>query len=1059
MKIDKFISRLTSDTSRPINDRVFLALTTFATAVIAIAFVGDLIYGDNVVDAAVLGVTTIVVPLITYIGVKTGKVELVSRILSFGIIFIILPIAFRFGGGVEGALIPWLVFAYLYIGLVLSGRWRIVALASHTVVLILMYVYGYNHPDLATSYTRKLRYIDTLLSVVEVGYICFVMAWFQNVLFTGENRLAREETRKIEDMNRAQNRFFSNMSHEIRTPINSILGLNEIILRQKDVSEEIIKDATNIQGSGRMLLALVNDILDFSKIEAGRMDIIPVNYNIANLVSEIVNMMWLRAEEKGLEFNVELDPSVPAELFGDEIRIKQILVNLLNNAVKYTNEGSVTLLVEKGEEEGDDVTLLFSVADTGIGIRQESLPYLFDAFRRMDEDKIVGIEGTGLGLSIVKQLVDLMGGRITVDSVYTQGSTFNVELKQKISGKEAIGSVNVTGFDIASKSGGYTAGFTANDARILIVDDNVMNLEVEKKLLEGTGMTIDTAKSGDEALSLTIAEHYDLVFMDHLMPEMDGITCMQHIRKQSGGLNNRVPIVVLTANAGSENRELYTRSGFDNYLVKPVTGKQLEETLLMYLPANKVIRNEDADITMVRFNAVSDYTRKLPVVVTCATTCDLSSRILREQMIDTIPYTLTAGGRKYYDSVETSCEEVVRYINAGVAYECEPPTVDEFVRHFGQELKKAHNLIYISASSFLTKEYELACEAAKSYDNVRVIDSLTSSTAVGLIALRANRMANRGERLDKVLDEIEKAKRRVVSTFITGSTFFRHRENMAFNILGAVSMTLGIRLVIDSYNGKIGPSDMCIGGFEKYYKRYIDRVLIKHPRPDPDLICVVYIDLNDEQKTQIEEYIGFRFGFKNIVFQKSSSVLPLFMGTDSFGLVFFERGEYSYSLGSILASDNEAVETMYERKEALEDEANAVAETGEPEEPVTDASDDEIPGINKEVGIKNSGGEELFNTVLSVFYGTIQESHDEICQYYDKEDWKNYTVKVHALKSTARLIGAEKLADEARDLELAGKNNDIDFIRAGHQGVMDHLLSYEEILSKVFGDVSDIDVT
>ena len=1058
MKLDKYINRLTSDTSRSLNDRVFLALTTFATAIIALAFVGDIIYGDNYIDAAVLGVTTIIVPLVTYIGAKTDKIDLVSKILSFGIIFIILPVAFFFGGGAEGAIIPWMVFAYLYIGLVLSGRWRVFALLSHSAVVILLFVYGFYHPELASSYTKKLKFVDTCLSVIEVGYICFVMAWFQNLLFTRENRMAREETKKIEDMNKAQNRFFSNMSHEIRTPINSILGLNEMILRQTDVSEEIIKDATNIQGSGRMLLALINDILDFSKIEAGRMDIVPVNYNIANLVSEIVNMMWLRAEEKGLEFNVELDPSVPAELFGDEIRIKQILVNLLNNAVKYTNEGSVTLLVEKGEEEGDDVTLLFSVSDTGIGIRQESLPYLFDAFRRMDEDRNVGIEGTGLGLSIVKQLVNLMDGRITVDSVYTQGSTFSVELKQKVSGKKAIGAVNVTGFDIASKSGGYTAGFIANDARILIVDDNVMNLEVEKRLLDGTEMTIDTATSGDEALSLTIAEHYDLIFMDHLMPEMDGITCMQHIRKQSGGLNNRAPIVVLTANAGSENRELYTRSGFDNYLVKPVTGRQLEEIILMYLPANKVIRNEDADITTVRFNAVTDYARKLPVVVTCATTCDLPSRILREQMIDTIPYTLTSNGRKYYDSVETSCEEVVRYINEGVVYECAPPTVDEYVRYFGQELKKAHNLIYIAASSTLSNEYALACEAAKSYDNVHVIDSLTNSVAVGLIALRANRMASRGERLEKVLDEIDKAKKRVVSTFITGSSFFRHRGNTVYNILGAICMTLGIRLVIDSYNGKIGPSDMCVGGFEKYYKRYIDRVLVKHSRPDPDLICVVYVDLTDEQKTAIEEYIKLRFAFKNIVFQKSSSVLPLYMGTDSFGLVFFEHGEFSYSLGSILASDNEAVETMYERQEALEEDMGNDKEPDETEDG-SDGSgsgedDDSIPGINKEVGIRNSGGEELFNTVLSVFYGTIQESHDDICSYYDKEDWKNYTVKVHALKSTARLIGAEELAEEALALELAGKSNDIDKIKAGHESLMNHLLEYEPILSGVFGDGS-----
>ena len=1048
MKLDKLVARLTKDRSRSLNTRVFLALTTFATLIVSLAFIGDIIYGNNPVDIAVLGVTTILIPVITQIGVRINRVDAVAKILTFGIIFVILPIAFFYGGAVEGSIIPWMIFAYLYVGLVLDGKWRFFGLVSHTVIVILMFVYGYYHPDMYEGVTRQYKYIDTTLSVIEVGYICFVMTWFQNVLFMSENQTAREETRKIEEMNRAQNRFFSNMSHEIRTPINSILGLNEMILRQKDVSEEIKKDATNIQGSGRMLLALINDILDFSKIEAGKMDIVPINYNIANMVSELINMMWLRAEEKGLELNVELDPSVPAELFGDEIRIKQILINLLNNAVKYTNEGSVTLLIEKGEEEGDEVTLMFSVTDTGIGIRQEALPYLFDAFRRLDEDKNVGIEGTGLGLSIVKQLVDLMGGTITVDSVYSQGSTFCVVITQKVASRKTIGPVNVSGFDIASKSEGYTAGFTANDARILIVDDNVMNLEVERRLLEGTGMTIDVAKSGDEALSLTQSERYDLIFMDHLMPEMDGITCMQHIRKQQGGLNNRAPIVVLTANAGSENRELYTRSGFDNFLVKPVTGHQLEEMLIQYLPASKVIRTANSDAGTLRFSAVTDYSRKIPVIVTCASTCDLPAHVLKEQMIDTIPYTLVSDGRKYYDSVEASSDEIVRYMREGKEYECDAPTVDEFVSFFGRELKKAHNLIYVSASSLLSKEYVNAVEAAKSYDNVHVIDSLTNSVAVGLIVLRANRMAGRGERLEKVLEEIQKSKYRVVSTFITESSFFRMRDALPYKIAAAISSTLGIRLVVSSYIGKVGPSGLCIGDFKKYHKRYIELILSKHRTPDQDLCCVVYADLTDEQRNAIEDYLNLRFSFANIVFVKATSALPIFMGPEAFGLTFFERGDYSYSLGSMFTTEDDASGALYEREEELADKK---ADADDRKQEVENEDVNAIPGIDREVGIKNSGGEETFNTVLEVFYNTIHENHDDICAYYDKEDWKNYTVKVHALKSTALLIGATKLADEARDLELAGKKGDIEFIRSGHDGVMKHLLAFEAPLAKELG--------
>ena len=255
------------------------------------------------------------------------------------------------------------------------------------------------------------------------------------------------------------------------------------------------------------------------------MDIVPTNYSIASLISEIVNMIMLRAQDKGLEFNVELDPSIPSELYGDEVRIKQILINLLNNAVKYTREGSVTLHVEKESAEEGYVILIFTIEDTGLGIKQDVIPHLFDAFQRVDEDKNVGIEGTGLGLSIVKQLVDLMGGTITVDSVYTQGSTFTVALKQKVIRGDAVGSIDIKEYDNRGFSGEYKPGFTAPDARILIVDDNEMNLIVESKLLDGTLISVDTARSGKEALNLTLSEHYDLILMDHLMPEMDGIEC------------------------------------------------------------------------------------------------------------------------------------------------------------------------------------------------------------------------------------------------------------------------------------------------------------------------------------------------------------------------------------------------------------------------------------------------------------------------------------------------------------------------------------------------------
>ena len=543
------------DPSRSFRERVFILLTLITVFFIALALIGDIIFGENIVEIVALSVTVVVAPIMTIVAIKTNRIITAVRVAVVGILAILLPIVFYYGGGIRGGGAIWIIFAYLYTGLVVGSRWKPVMLIILTAETLGFYLDGYFHPDRVVHHSERMYYIDSLLSIILVGIICCTMVWFVEWLFRAENKRAREETQKFEELNKSQNRFFSSMSHEIRTPINSILGLNEIILRQEDASEEIIKDAGNIQGAGKMLLSLVNDILDLSKIEAGKMDIVPVNYNVSTMISEIVNMIWLRAEQKGLEFKVEVDPAIPRELFGDEMRIKQILVNLLNNAVKYTKEGTVTLHIEEEDIKDDSVHILFSVTDTGMGIKQDALPYIFNAFQRVDEDKTTKIEGTGLGLSIVKQLVDLMDGDITVSSVYTQGSTFTVYLWQKVSNPMAVGEIDLSNYGRMNSGRGYEPAFVAPECSVLIVDDNEMNLEVEKKLLKGTGMSIDTADSGETALTMTTNNRYDMILMDHLMPGMSGIECMQRIRKQSGGRNNHVPIIALTANAGSENRE------------------------------------------------------------------------------------------------------------------------------------------------------------------------------------------------------------------------------------------------------------------------------------------------------------------------------------------------------------------------------------------------------------------------------------------------------------------------------------------------------------------------
>ena len=324
------------------------------------------------------------------------------------------------------------------------------------------------------------------------------------------------------------------MSHEIRTPINTIIGLNEMIMREK-VSDEVAEDAANIRAASNMLLHIINDILDMSKISSGQMKLTPVSYHPGNMLSDIVGMLWMRAKEKGLEFHVEISPDIPAELFGDEVRIKQILINLLNNAIKYTKKGSVTLSIQNNGITDGVADIMYSVTDTGMGIRKESIPYLFTAFKRVDEEQNRYIEGTGLGLSIVKELTELMGGVVTVNSVYTQGSTFVVEIPQKVTDFATIGKIDLEKKQLTNTSGEYRSSFEAPEAKVLVVDDNESNLLVVTKLLRETLVNVDTAQSGAAALELTQEKEYDVILMDHLMPEMDGIECFIRSRNRSEG--------------------------------------------------------------------------------------------------------------------------------------------------------------------------------------------------------------------------------------------------------------------------------------------------------------------------------------------------------------------------------------------------------------------------------------------------------------------------------------------------------------------------------------------
>ena len=835
-------------------------------------------------------VNFLVCMLLSYFAIKKKKMKRYSPIIALILILGLIPEATMLG---EAAMVIWFLTGVLYIEIMMEGKMKkIFWLIDFIWCTAYIYLcYERRSFSLFETVPEETKYLNAYLSILAVSVLMILLMEYQIRLQKENIKKIEAQKEEIDSMNKSQSRFFSSMSHEIRTPINTIIGLNEMILRE-NASDEINENAANIQSASRMLLHLINDILDMSKFESGEMRLTPVNYRTGDMLSDIVSMLWLRAKEKGLAFHISVAPDLPEELMGDEVRIKQILINVLNNAIKYTNEGTVTLSIQCDQKGNGEVNIIYTVVDTGIGIKKENIPYLFTAFRRVDEEKNRRIEGTGLGFSIVKQFVDLMGGKITVNSVYTKGSTFIIEIPQKIVNATPIGEMDMEKRHTHLGKTIYKQSFEAPEAKVLVVDDTAANLLVVTKLLRQTKVQVTTAGSGADALEKTLEENFHVIFMDHLMPQMDGIECMHKIKSQVGGRCKDAKIIALTANAGSDAAMLYEKEGFDGYLVKPISGEDIETELRAQLPGNLItLTGDDKDILEESLSWRSDHQKKASVVITTESVADLPKELMEKYQIAILPHMVATEKGIFRDGTEIEQQGLLAFMEKHAEkINTMAPDVAEHEAFFAAQLAHANNVIHISISSKVaTSGCPAALEAAKAFDNVFVVDSGHLSSGQGLMALAAAQMAFEGKSVEEIVLELERMKSRVHTSFIVDNLDYLARANQVGRRIANITKAFMIHPVLVLRRGKMGVGKLFFGSREQAWKGYVDSVLDGVRNIDRSILFVTYAGLSQGELRKIKAMISKKMTFEKIYFQKASPAIAVNCGPGSFGLLFRTR--------------------------------------------------------------------------------------------------------------------------------------------------------------------------
>lgn len=823
---------------------------------------------------------------------KYRKIDFSATLVGIAITVMVFPTMFFLSGGVDGGATIWFVQGLFYVFMMFSGRKLAFFMVLSFAVDAATYWIAYQYPHLVIPMeSRRAVYLDSFFGVIAVGVSVGAILKFQMKIFETERAISSSQKEELEKINNSKNEFFANMSHEIRTPINTIIGLNEMILRENPQGATG-EYAQNIQIASKLLLNLINDILDLSQMEIKRMEIVPVEYHTRELFEELVELTKVGMQEKGLDFLVDIDETLPSVLLGDEKRIKQVLLNILANAVKYTNTGSVTFSAHGEMASEGNITLKVSVEDTGVGIRKEDLAYLYDAFRRVDEKNHLRVEGSGLGLAIAKQLLDLMGGEISVDSIYTKGTIFTVTLTQQVADAAPIGDIRFLERKQDNGRPYYMQSFEAPEARVLIVDDNEMNAMVVSRLLLSTKVQVDIVGSGAMCLERTRQKYYHVILMDYMMPGMSGVETLKALRKQENGLCRDSAVVVLTANILTGARQLCRDYGFEGYLEKPIQGAKLEAEILKFLPEDIVefrIGPGDAEEKKEKLQQISRRKRKR-IYITSDCVCDLPDELLEKYDIKLMYLYIKTERGRFADTREIDSDSLSRYLtDTECRVHADSVSVEEYEEFFAEVLTQAEHVIHISMAAYAGKSYGVAVLAAKGFDHVHVIDSGQISGGEGLIALYAAKLALEGSGVGTICEEVERIKGRIETKFLMPGSRIFYQNGYTNLVTDKVCQFFKLRPVLGMKQSRLVIVGFRKGELERAWKRHIHTQLWWKRKIDTDVVIITYVGCTVRQQEMIREEVLKCVPFDKVIMQRGSFSNACNSGLGTIGIAYYTK--------------------------------------------------------------------------------------------------------------------------------------------------------------------------